>query len=400
MNKRVSNSGAMFFCSILVVFLLGEMMVRGFGHFDEDGNFFIHSLRCYPYRMPFKRLKTNIDHYITSNNSYLIFDPVVGWVPRPSSQSKNKLYFFNKDGLRTESCESVISRIPRKGVLRIAIYGDSFTLGDDNSFENTWGYYLENNLKERGIKAEVLNFGVGGYGMDQSFLRWRDGGYDYEPQIVLFGLSLENMKRNVNLIRTLYVLGTEISFFKPRFVFEQDKLKLINVPTPSPDQLVEILRHLDSWEYLKYEYWYKREDYQNRPWLKSKLVSFIYSFIKKYNAKMPLAHQEELAKLSLSIVSMFKESVESRGKQFYIIYLPDKNDLRLLLKSRKLPNSDFLKEIESKAALFNPTTIFLEEIGRLSMERVIPGHYSARANEIIGDSIADFILRSSAKYEN
>ncbi len=88
--------------------------------------------------------------------------------------------------------------------MRIAIFGDSFAFGAQVPFEHTWGYYLENNLKEAGLNAEVLNFGVGGYGIDQAFRRWEKEGKAFSPHVVLCGFQPENVKRNVNLIRPIY----------------------------------------------------------------------------------------------------------------------------------------------------------------------------------------------------
>ena len=35
-----------------------------------------------------------------------------------------------------------------------------------------WGFFLERNLTDLGYNVEVMNFGVGGYGIDQIYLRW------------------------------------------------------------------------------------------------------------------------------------------------------------------------------------------------------------------------------------
>ena len=45
--------------------------------------------------------------------------------------------------------------------------------------------YLQHKLKDAGIRAEVLNFGVGAYGMDQAYLRWREQGKNFAPDIVI-----------------------------------------------------------------------------------------------------------------------------------------------------------------------------------------------------------------------
>jgi len=47
--------------------------------------------------------------------------------------------------------------------------GDSFTFGQEVTYEESWGYLLE---KALGSEFQVLNFGVAMYGVDQAYLRY------------------------------------------------------------------------------------------------------------------------------------------------------------------------------------------------------------------------------------
>ncbi|MBI3315975.1 MAG: SGNH/GDSL hydrolase family protein [Candidatus Omnitrophica bacterium] len=384
MNKELKFSIALFFCAIAVAFLMGEALVRWIGHFDGDGNFFVHSFKLYPYRVPLEKWNESIHQYLLSENSYLKYDPFLGWSPRPNSRSEDGLYSYNSDAIRTPASGSVISKIPDPGVLRIAIFGDSFTHGDDVSFEDTWGFFLENDLKKAGINAEVLNFGAGGYGMDQSFVRWRKTGHLYDPQIVIFGLQLENMNRNVSVSRAFYYSDTGIPFLKPRFILEQGALKLVNVPSPSPDEIIGIIRKFDAWEYSKYEYWYDKDRYQDHLFLRSKFLSFFYSLINE-KFKKSLARKEDPEVLSLAIISKFKAEVESEGKIFCIVFLPARTDLTA-------PNVRFLRKIDEAATMIDTRVTFLKEADKLGAQALIPRHYSARGNEIVAEALTDFIV--------
>ena len=84
------------------------------------------------------------------------------------------MYRYNTQGIRSP----VPAFTPRaaEGVLRIALFGDSFTHGDDVPVEHSFGQVLEQQLITAGIPAEVLNFGVGGYGIDQAMLRFKEHG--------------------------------------------------------------------------------------------------------------------------------------------------------------------------------------------------------------------------------
>jgi len=376
----------MLLSTLLVAFLLGEMLVRLSGHFDKDGNFFVGSFQGYPYRVPLHSWEKKIDEYREIKNGCVIYDPFLGWAPRPKSRSKSGFYLQNGDAIRTESCDSVVSKIPGAGVLRIAIFGDSFARGDDVPFKDTWGHLLENNLKKAGINAEVLNFAMGAYGTDQSFLRWRREGYAFESRMVILGLPLENINRNVNLARQFYFRNAGMPFLKPRFILEQNELKLINAPTPTPDKVMDIVRHFDDWEYSKYEYWYDKDKYQDGVFLNSKLISFCYSFIKEKRWKKRRADKKDLEALGLAIISRFKKEVEAQGKEFYVLFLPSRENL-------DSKEASFLKRVEGVARVVNPQDRLLEEAQRMGLQDLIPYHYSAKANEIVAGVLTDFILK-------
>ena len=60
----------------------------------------------------------------------------------------------------------------RDRLLRLAVFGDSFTHCDEITYQNCWTSRLESLWPN----TEVLNFGVPGFGPDQAWLRYqRDG---------------------------------------------------------------------------------------------------------------------------------------------------------------------------------------------------------------------------------
>ena len=387
---------ALFGASILFALMLCEIVTRFVGHVDEEGNFFVKKLRCYPYHMSVKAEQRAINEYLASKDSFTIYDRNLGWAPRPGSKSRNGLYFYNEDAIRTPSSDTMISKSPSLGVIRILIFGDSFTHGDDVPFQNTWGHYLENDLKEHNINAEILNFGVGGYGMDQAFLRWKKEGRSYKPSIVIFGLQLENMKRNINLIRQIYNFSTGIPFAKPRFLLKNGNLLLINVPTPDPQRVVDIMGKFSSWELAQYEYWYKPEEYHGNVLLRSKLIAFVYSWFKS-KIKGHRMHDEDSEQLSLKIITSLKEDVESAGAKFYVVYLPTRLDIKSIKRKKMIPHLNFFNKLEGVAPVIHPEASFLKE--KTDIKKFIPRHYSPQANKMVADAIADFIIQRSVGAE-
>ncbi|MBF0489110.1 MAG: SGNH/GDSL hydrolase family protein [Candidatus Omnitrophica bacterium] len=384
---------ALLVCSILFALMLGEIVIRSIGHSDEDGNFYVNTLKCYPYHLQAKIQRIESNKYFASKNPSKIYDRNLGWVPRPGSKSRDGLYFYNEDAIRTPSLDTITSKTPSLGVIRILIFGDSYTHGDGVPFLNTWGHYLENDLKEHNINAEVLNFGVGGYGMDQAFLRWKAEGRSYKPSIVIFGMQLENMNRNVNLIRRIYAPGSGIPFAKPRFILKNGNLSLINVPTPDSQEIVDIMNHFSSWNLAKYEDWYKPEEYQGNILLRSKLIAFVYSWFKDKN-EGHRTYDKDFEKLSLKIITSFKEDVESAGVKFYVIYLPSKNVMNLIKTKKMIPYKSFFEKLEGTVPIIHPEAQFLKEA--VDIEKFIPLHYSPQANKTVADVVADFILQRMA----
>ncbi len=136
-------------------------------------------------------------------------DPVLGW-PSKSRFGGEK---FDASGARPSPAYPDPNAEPL-----VALYGDSFTWGDQVDHEHAWG-----NRLARELGGRVDNFGVGGYGSDQALLRFRQhvsNGRARAPVVVLCHLS-ENILRNVNRFRDLLYPGAGMGF-TPRFLPGED----------------------------------------------------------------------------------------------------------------------------------------------------------------------------------
>lgn len=133
----------------------------------------------------------------------------------------------------------------------IATFGDSYTFGDEVKDDETWQVFLAKMLGEN-----VLNFGNGAYGVDQSFLRFREDFSKIKTPIVTLGLITENINRIVNTYRKFYSQTTGIPATKPRFHLQNGQLLLAKNPIQSEAEL----RFLKNTKFLRTighnDYWF------------------------------------------------------------------------------------------------------------------------------------------------
>lgn len=101
------------------------------------------------------------------------------------------LYQTNYAGLRASREYSLA---PSPHVLRVAAFGDSYVFCDSEKNSDTWPYYLEHSVGN----LEVLNFGIPGYGLGQSYLRYLRDGLKFNPDIIFINYILVGGRDRVN----------------------------------------------------------------------------------------------------------------------------------------------------------------------------------------------------------
>jgi hypothetical protein len=111
------------------------------------------------------------------------------------------------------------------GKPRIAIFGDSFTFGEEVSDDQTYAAGLQRELPD----TELLNFGVHGYGQDQMLLYLQQEGVRYQPDVVVLGFVYEDMTRNMLEFR---------DYAKPWFTLEGERLVPHGIPVPAPEAVL------------------------------------------------------------------------------------------------------------------------------------------------------------------
>ncbi len=148
------------------------------------------------------------------------YDPIIGW-----DRKKNKTGFELGE-------KKTFFRISSKGYrgksrykkTAITVFGDSFAFCRYVNDDETWESYLENKLG-----LNIHNFGVGNFGLDQSFLKFLKYKRNIKSKIIIFNVVPETIAR-INSYWKHYREFGNILGFKPIYELKKNKLKLKKVP--------------------------------------------------------------------------------------------------------------------------------------------------------------------------
>jgi lysophospholipase L1-like esterase len=104
----------------------------------------------------------------------------------------------NSEGLRDREH----TKAKPANTVRIAVLGDSYTEARQVPMEDAWWAVLERDLKScnalAALDAEVINFGVSGYGTAQELITLRRRVWQYSPDIVILAFLTGNDVQNNN----------------------------------------------------------------------------------------------------------------------------------------------------------------------------------------------------------
>jgi SGNH hydrolase-like domain, acetyltransferase AlgX len=293
----------------------------------------------------------------------IAYDPELGWLNRVNHSA-------NAQGVRAQR---LYAPAPAPGVLRVAAFGDSFTYANGIEDDRAWSARME----QRDPRVEVLNYGVGAYGLDQALLRFRREGAMLGSRVVLIGLLSENITRHVNALRAfLYPGGTP--WAKPRFVLGAHGLELVPNPLPARadyarlrDHEAQALRELGA-----HDYYYQTRVYAGP--LDALAAVRLYKLARTVFAERR-AHgpifvdgiynpESEAYRVTEAIVDTFHDEVRARGATPLVLLFPWQTDLQ--------------RAMDGKPASYQP----------------LAAHLSARGVDYV-DVLAAFVARRPAHAE-
>lgn len=311
-------------------------------------------------------------------------DPDVGW---PAA---------NRSGYDASGARSNPS-YPEPGTEYVSSYGDSFTFGDGVSDEAAWCHVLS-----RKLGARVASFGVGGYGTDQAFLRFRRNTSDH-ARITILGIYPDDLKRNVNQQRYFLAPVLPVNFgLKPRFVLDGDALQLEPLPTMTHAEYLDSFEH--PGRYYPFEYFLPGTRDGPVAWkfpfslsvLRAVLSPQVVNWVRGRPGWIDFAseaHPSKALEVTAAIVKAFEALAAERGKRVLVVVFPSESSFESYQRGDELPTAALGVRLAADGSdVLDLTAGLCDHLGRRSFAELFlrppPGsHFNEEGHRIVADLV-------------
>lgn len=314
--------------------------------------------------------------------------PLLGWPSQQAVQEQHDRI------MRARSLASDTDRLT--GTSFLSAYGDSFTAGFGVEPEETWSTVLGNLL---GCRIE--NYGVPGYGTDQSYLRFHyntDDGAD----IVFFGHLSENIQRNVNQLRN-FLAPIDQCQTKPRFILQEGRLQYVPLPQLTAENYDKFIQHPER--FLSHDYFdpggpsgAQKLEFPYT-WSIVKAYRFFYNrYVLGYKSYLQFyqpGHPSKAFPLTLAIIKQFIREAEDRHKHPILLIFPTDEDFRFYNKNHKFVYQPLIHEL--KKAHIDYIDLGSEIVKRWDAKNYMDlflgekyFHFNKEGNKLIAQIIYDY----------
>lgn len=169
------------------------------------------------------------------------FDPHYGWSHVPGASGRFDSHGFetwvniNTKGFRGPEVDYSRSGKTR----RVLFLGDSYLWGFGVNQDEMFTTLLERMVSD----LEVVNLAVSGYSTDQELLLYQDEGHKYQADLVVILVAQNDLYGNMKTVES-------VTYGKPVFRMESDRLILCNQPVPKPSWIIYTAARWGSKSYL------------------------------------------------------------------------------------------------------------------------------------------------------
>lgn len=330
--------------------------------------------------------QSDIDSYFDSR------DPILGW-PTPAILQSDR---HDESGARPNPAYPY----PQPGC--VAAFGDSFTYASEVSHAEGWA----NQLSKR-LGCRVANFGVGGYGTDQAYLRFKQTNVD-DASVVILGFFPEDIERNVNQYRG-FLSGNHNLVFKPRYLVHDGELELVPIIQRENFNYDELIK--DPIKFLKYEYFLPGTAFGpvsvKFPFTLTAIEALFHPKILAFISGQPTwakLYREDSDSGGLetteAILRQFAADVRNMGKFPLVFVFTNAKSVDHFRDSRVWPFQSVLDFMDREQihyinfGQYLDANFDLARICEIFTKQIVfgcTGHHTAEGNRLVADSIYRFI---------
>lgn len=341
----------------------------------------------------FREQTAMLEDLLSERPRLMRLDSALGW--RYAAGYAGERDHTNAQGLRASR---EYAPAPPAGVLRVAAFGDSFVYGNEVDDASAWPAQLE--ASAPGL--EVLNHGVGGYGLDQAYLRYLAEGARLSPHVVLIAFDVDDMGRLVNVYRR-FLSTRELPVFKPRFHLGGDGgLVLRPNPMRSESDYRALVREPRAvLAHGADDGWYAPLIYDNPVYDWSATVRLVtsvwlrarhrYVDPRRTYVRGALNPAAPAFALQVAVFEAFAAAVRAAGAAPVIVFLPDRGSIARVAAGGAptyAPLADRMRE--RGATVLDAGTAF--PAGGPQADWFMPGgHYSPEGNRLVALWLRDRI---------
>jgi hypothetical protein len=316
------------------------------------------------------------------------FDADLGWANLESYSSPDGSVTVDSIGARGPS---EYPPSPPAGALRVTCFGDSFTWCDVVTDDDAWPRRVE----RLGSDTEMINFGVSGYGTDQALLRFRHQGRGLGADVVLIGIMLDNIGRNVNRYRPFWYPRSKACVAKPRFRIRGDELTLVPIPFADQGALVQAVKDGSVVALLaEHEYWRDPALGPLRYSALGRLAAGYFAYKRRSVPRLWTDFEGEPYGVTRAIVETFHEEARADGARAVAVLLfPREDDLSGLLASGERYWQAFADELNAAGIGVIDLSVALAAASRGSDTSGLyaSGHLNAFGNLAVARTVADWL---------
>ena len=330
------------------------------------------------------------------------FDPILGWDRKKNSSGREFAKRITKFNIEQKGHRK--NKKLKKSLA--SVYGDSFAFCRYVNDDKTWESFLE-----KKIKNNIFNFGVGNYGLDQSFLKFvkkKD-----KNKIIIFNVVPETIAR-INSYWKHYREFGNIFAFKPIIkVINKKKIRLIKIKIKKNFTENQIHHQID--QIKKNDIYYKDKFFKDMykiPYLISFLSKFkknacIFFYLalndlSKNNLYLAKAHSVILEENILdshimynneyyssklkNLITFMNYHVSKKKKKMILIITPQLIDLKFKSINHSI---NFYENLDENITCLDLTKdlLKLKNYKKFYLKDIYGGHLDERGNKLISNLI-------------